>query len=94
MNIIERLKNNKEAFGLMSAEMQDVARKIGREYFYRYGVGVDGPSWLSGEGSGKMVEKHVYHLRSDYVCQHEHWMGLSRICSWCGAEVPQKEVGK
>jgi hypothetical protein len=96
MSIIERLKTNKEAFGLMDKEMREVAEKIEPD---RFEVWIDG-TWRSTTPvmGGKQSGNFSYRLRADYVCQHPQTSKdfpdahgyvtvKSEHCRWCNAEI-------
>jgi len=93
MKIIERLKNNTSAFGLMDPELRLVAEKIGPENFFE-GTGRKSFAWDNCEP--KVFEcRFTYQLRPCYVCQHpekhKHATDGCIVCSWCGAEIaPEK----
>ena len=68
---IQALKENKEAFGLMSEEMQEAAREIGREDFLAY------CDMASFESVKVAPEDHfdmstTYRLRPDYEPEPEY----------------------
>lgn len=58
--IIDDLKQNEKAFGLMSVLMQEAARKIGEKYFEQYGR-----NW-NGLGGMHFADAWTYRLRPDY----------------------------
>ena len=60
MDIIQALKENKMAFGLMPVEMQEKAKEIGRKNFERYSN-----EW-GDNGERLWVVYYSYRLRSDY----------------------------
>jgi hypothetical protein len=97
MNIIERLKQNKEAYGLMPEELRRVAEKIGKNEFKFYSVASFG-QWSHAD-SGDFIRESVYRLRANYVCDHPHTReqtlkGLY-ACDWCDVcvEPPKPEMG-
>jgi len=74
MDTIQALKENKEAFGLMSAEMQTKAREIGIRNFALFGENCDcGYSWLAwcAEEEGDFYGSHTYQLVSGYTPEPE-----------------------
>lgn len=104
MTIIERLKTNTSAFGLMDDELKQVAEKIPRTWF-----DIFCPDMLwkrtdqTFEWDDETTSKNTitYRLRADYVCQHP--TTTKRIvpeandvtmCCWCGIEIqPEKKAG-
>ena len=98
MTIVERLKCNTEAFGLMPEDLRRVAEEIGHDNFLVY----DDDDWEK-SGPGKMFPPLgaylTYRLRKDYVCHHPHTReqtikGL-HACDWCDVcvEPPKPEMG-
>ncbi len=71
-NIIQQLKDNKEPFGLMSAEMQEKAREIGAksEYFGCLATNKEEECWAGGI-RGRFVFGLTYRLRPDYEDEPE-----------------------
>ncbi len=89
MNIIERLKNNTAAFGLMDEELRAAAEEIGAVKFLRF----FGLNFL--QNTQCFAPAETYRLSDDYVCQHPHKSvdtGINVIeCLWCGAVIePEK----
>jgi len=82
MTLIERLKNNKEAFGLMDEELQRVAEKIGKEHMLTLNTMGE---WFYCHPKAPYSKNSTYRLHKDYVCPHPGQSG--DYCSWCGAVI-------
>jgi hypothetical protein len=89
-SIIERLKTNKEAFGLMDAELQEAAEKIGKKEFNHF----TGKATWSERGGDSWLITGVYRLRADYQCQHPERRKFANApseCAWCGVEIEEEK---
>jgi hypothetical protein len=102
MNIIDQLKTNKEAFGLMEPELKLVAEKIGWGNFMSYDD--NGGFKVYQPPSDVPLRTNVIRLRDGFACQHtEHKQGMTdhefcghpaTVCSWCNAEIkPEPKAG-
>jgi hypothetical protein len=98
MNIIERLRNNKEAFGLMDSELREIAEKIGPDHFRLREFGIWTSNLRRDEFSRSSADGNTFQLRADYVCKHPvqtvpRDLG-NNTCSWCGIEIePEPKAG-
>lgn len=63
-DIIERLKNNKEAFSLMPQDMQDKAKDIGVGQFREF---LKEDCWIALSNLHAFRDNHTYRLRPDYA---------------------------
>ena len=72
-NLIEQLKNNKYPFGLMSEEMQEKARQIGQNRFWKYLMSEDGEQcgFMDAKSDFDEYKSLVYRLRPDYKDEPE-----------------------
>lgn len=61
-NMLEQLKQNEKPFGLMSAEMQEKAREIGKPFFLFW----DGDKWTARGVCAVFGDEYAYCLRADY----------------------------
>lgn len=68
MDIIKALKENEKPFGLMSAEMQAKARKIGQNQFWKYLVSEDGEQvgWTDACRNFDEYRSLAFRLRPNY----------------------------
>ena len=68
MDIIQQLKDNERPFGLMSKEMQEKAREIGKRTNFETYCGIKSkPPWLPIIGdSEEFIEEFTYRLHPDY----------------------------
>lgn len=63
MNLIEQLKNNEKPFGLMSKEMQRVAKEIGKANFEFYNTNGE---WVLSSVTVEFADDIAYRLKPDY----------------------------
>jgi hypothetical protein len=96
-SIIERLKNNKEAFGLMDEELRRVAEKIEKENFVFFTLREE---WIPSDPEVGFIADSVYRLLPNYQCTHpEHvddsWPTHASRCAWCDEQIepPKPEYG-
>jgi hypothetical protein len=88
MNIIDRLKKNTSAFGLMDPEMREAAEEIGCGKFLWWDE-----HWHA-DGNKRFMDEYTYRLRADYVCPHpeakKHEVTGGSVCCWCNEETKPK----
>ena len=99
MTIIERLKNNKEAFGLMDDDLKFVcnSRSIEKKQFMFYDKG----HFTIGNPDADFSCDCVYRLVQSYQCPHPEQLrydtgdGVIDKCKWCDAmiEPPKPKMG-
>lgn len=82
-NLIEKLKKNKTAFGLMSPEEQEFIRRIGMvncEVYYR-----DGWKQAVGDAFIRPDKERIYAIKPDYQPEPEHVdLEIKRLGNWLG----------
>ena len=94
-NIIQQLKDNEKPFGLMSEEMQNKMRGIGKGRdleVYQFSAG--GFVRMTGVSCGTFIGDNTFRLRPDYEDELPAEMTISRVVLEAIIEIAQKALDK